>query len=151
MDSSDHLEQLKSALKIVSALGDGAFGVPVLHAVAGSAIEIIDIAQALLKNQKDARELAKSAAERISSLLDAFIGKSKADIPPDVQQDIERYAQKLEHVQKILGGLVKKKHWRRLLARVSDRDRINHCKDDLNESFQVLAAPIFFSSFILAS
>ncbi|KAJ7463762.1 hypothetical protein FB451DRAFT_1403772 [Mycena latifolia] len=134
----ESLDQLKSALKIVAALGDGAVGVPALRAATGTAIEIIEIAQAVTKNKQDAREVAKSAAERTSSLLDAFKGKSQADIPLDLQQDITRYAQKLELVQKIL-----RKHateirlWRRVLARISDRDEINQCKDILNESFQV--------------
>ncbi|KAJ6601000.1 hypothetical protein DFH09DRAFT_1355254 [Mycena vulgaris] len=132
------LDQLKSALKVVAALGDGAIGVPGLRAAAGTAIEIINIAQAVTKNKEDAVEVAKSAAERTASLLDAFKGKSRIDVPLDLQYDVVRYAGKLELVQKIL-----RKHametsiWRRILARISNRDEINQCKDILNESFQV--------------
>jgi len=104
--------------------------VPVLRAVACTAIEIIEIAQTVTKNKEDAAEVAKNAAERTNSLLDALKGKSKDDIPLDLQQDIARYAEKLELVQKILT-----KHtapvgmWRRVVSRVSNREEINRCKD----------------------
>ncbi|KAJ7488799.1 hypothetical protein FB451DRAFT_678553 [Mycena latifolia] len=76
----ESLDQLKSALKIVVTLGDGAIGVPALRAAAGTAIEIIEIAQVhqqgrslrfvlpiqregRYENKQDARarEVAKSA------------------------------------------------------------------------------------------
>ncbi|KAJ6541528.1 hypothetical protein B0H19DRAFT_316848 [Mycena capillaripes] len=132
------LDQLKMALKIVAALSDGAVNVPGLRAAACTAIEIIEIAQSITKNKEDAIEVAKSAAERTSSLLDALKGKSTDDIPSELQKDIAQYAEKLERVQKILA-----KHkaqtgmWRRVVARTANRDDINKCKDILNDSFQV--------------
>ncbi|KAJ7221615.1 hypothetical protein GGX14DRAFT_559100 [Mycena pura] len=137
------LDQLKTALRIVASLGDGALNVPILRAIACTAIEIIDIAQTVTKNKEDAIEIAKNAAERISSLLDAFKGKFKNDIPLDLQQDIARYAEKLELVQKIL-----RKHtgqtgiWRRVASRVPSRDEIKRCKNILNEGFQVFEASL---------
>ncbi|KAJ7762629.1 hypothetical protein B0H16DRAFT_1529436 [Mycena metata] len=150
----DVLDQLKTALSIVASLGDGAVNVPGLRAAASAAVVIIEIAQTVTKNKEDAVEVAKNAAERTSSLLDAFKGKSKHDMPLDLLQDIERYAEwvlasldystdhaslrKLELVQKILAKHTARTGiWRRVVSRFSNRDEINRCKDILNESFQV--------------
>ncbi|KAF7347138.1 hypothetical protein MVEN_01468100 [Mycena venus] len=131
-------DQLKTVLKLVISLSDGVVNVPCLRAVAGMAVEIIEVAQTVTKNKEDAMEVAKNAAERTSSLLDAFKGKSKDDIPLNTQRDIARYAEKLEIVHKILTRhRAQTGVWRRVLLRVSNRDDINRCKDILNESFQV--------------
>ncbi|KAJ7683137.1 hypothetical protein B0H17DRAFT_1228802 [Mycena rosella] len=100
----ESLDQLKSALKIVAALSDGAINLPCLRAAAGAAIEIIDIAQVVTKNKQDAIEVAKSAAERTSSLLDALKGNSMADIPLESQQAITRYAEFVPLRLECLGG-----------------------------------------------
>ncbi|KAJ7508339.1 hypothetical protein B0H11DRAFT_23742 [Mycena galericulata] len=137
-NSLSSLDQLKTALKLVAALSDGAINVPYLRGIAGTAVEIIDIAQAVSKNKEDAMEVARNTAERTSSVLDAFKGKSKADVSLDLQEDIRRYAEKLELVQKILyKQTTKTGFWRRVLARNSNADDIKKCKDILNESFQV--------------
>ncbi|KAJ7886919.1 hypothetical protein B0H13DRAFT_2342656 [Mycena leptocephala] len=133
------LDHLKTALKIAAAVGDGAVNVPGLRSAAITVVEIIDIAQAVTQNKEDAIDVAKSAAERTSSLLDAFKGKFKDDIPLDLQQDVARYAEKLELVQRILRNHTTQTGiWRRVVARFSNRNDINKCKDILNESFQVI-------------
>ncbi|KAJ7236074.1 hypothetical protein B0H12DRAFT_131883 [Mycena haematopus] len=138
MPTTTALEQLKTALEIVAALGDGAMNIPVLRAVASTAIKIIEIAQTVTKNKEDAIEVAKDAAERATSLLHAFKGKSKDDIPLDLQQDIAQYAKKLELVHKVLAKHRAQNRLQRVLSRASNREDIIRCRDILNESFQVL-------------
>ncbi|KAF7341022.1 hypothetical protein MSAN_02087900 [Mycena sanguinolenta] len=131
------LDQLQSALKIVTSLCNGALAVPGLGAAAGAAIEIIEIAQNVTKNKEDALEVAKITAERTSALLDAFNGKSKDEIPEYLLKSIMHYAEKLEVVRKILAKLTTQTRFWQLVSRRSNRDDINTCKDILNESFQV--------------
>ncbi|KAK7063477.1 hypothetical protein R3P38DRAFT_2593112 [Favolaschia claudopus] len=134
----DGLDQVKSLLKIVACLGDGAINVPCLKSVAGIALEIIDIAQTVAKNRRDAIEVAGYAAERTYSLIDVFKNKKRDDVLPGVLDDLEKYKRKLESVQKILlSYVVRPCILRRVIARFSDRDEINRCKDILNEAFQV--------------
>ncbi|KAK7063474.1 hypothetical protein R3P38DRAFT_3249103 [Favolaschia claudopus] len=137
------LDHFRTALELVASLSDGAIHVPCLRAVASAAITIIDIAQAVTKNKEDAIDVAKTAAERTNMLLDILKEKTRDDISLDVQQDIERFAQKLEHVQKVL---LKHKApiviWKRVVSRASFRDEINRCKDILNESFQTFSASL---------
>ncbi|KAJ6457232.1 hypothetical protein C8R45DRAFT_1110508 [Mycena sanguinolenta] len=137
MPTTIALEQLKTALDIVAALSAGAINVPVLQGVACAAIKIIEIVQTVTKNNEDAVDLARNAAERTSSLLHAFKGKSKGDIPLELQQDIARYAQKLELIQKVLIKHRAQTRLRGLLSSASNREEINKCKDILTESFQV--------------
>ncbi|KAJ6631643.1 hypothetical protein B0H10DRAFT_2183457, partial [Mycena sp. CBHHK59/15] len=88
--------------------------------------------------REDAIALAKSAAERTSSILDAFKGRTKADVPPDLLADIEQYARKLELVQNIMRKhILQTNIFRRILKRISNKDDIDKCKEILNESFQV--------------
>ncbi|KAI0656611.1 hypothetical protein C8Q70DRAFT_325895 [Cubamyces menziesii] len=108
------LSALKTTLQIVNSAGTS---VPGLQAAVGTVLQIIEYAEAVKQNRKDARELAVSAAQIVEALLQATEDLKTGEIDDAFRKDVVDFHNELLKISTTLKSLTEQAIWRRALKR----------------------------------
>ncbi|KAI0326852.1 hypothetical protein GY45DRAFT_58435 [Cubamyces sp. BRFM 1775] len=108
------LSVLKTTLEIVNQAGSS---VPGLQAAVGTVLRIIEYAEAVRQNRKDAQELATSAAQIVEALLQATEDLITEEIDDMFWKDVVDFHNELLKISATLESLTKKALWHRALNR----------------------------------
>ncbi|KAJ8495246.1 hypothetical protein ONZ51_g1833 [Trametes cubensis] len=108
------LSALKTTLQIVNSAGTS---VPGLQAAVGTVLQIIEYAEAVKQNRKDARELAVSAAQTVEALLQATEDLKTGEIDDAFRKDVVDFHNELLKISTTLKSLTEQAIWRRALKR----------------------------------